>query len=258
MSDSAAIKALVDAMTVGDLSQFIALFMYQGFSPEMVFAHLAKIKKDKNIDSSEFGNDMRSLVVMGVIMGSYNDHNSTKISEDGKRAGDALMEKYDLKKGGVGKDRRAVNLPRIVAAFPIFTINVVLKSPARNYGGPFSADLLPACMKTAVFPSVVPKSIDGNVVKYLLLASTCYTAEQTMAISRFSDAGAAVKNQTRYTEISFNSSMPTDSERVKFIRTLEFSYNALNTVWSKYKDITQKGVSPPSQAEFTAAGLRMI
>lgn len=244
-------------MTIDNLSQFIALFMYQGFSPELVFQHLSKIKTNKNIENSEFLNDMRSLVVMGVVMGSYNSHNSTKISEDGKRAGDALVSKYELKMGGVGKDRRAVNIPRILAAFPTITVSVTLKCPARNYGGPFSADVLPRCMKTAVFPSVVPKTLNSEVVKYLLLASTCYTAEQTMAISKFSDPAAAIANQMRYTEISYGSNVPSDKERLEFIRGLEFSYESLVTVWNKYNEVTKKAVTIPSKDVFTAAGLRM-
>jgi hypothetical protein len=255
MSDINIIVNLIGGMAVEDIETISAMFMYQGFSPEMVFAHLAKIKKDKNIANDEFITDIKTIVVIGAIMGNYNSNNSNKISDEGKAKGDALISKYELKAGGVGQEKKAVNIPRILAAFPIITTKVLSKCTGRNYGDVFGCNALPNFLKNPVFPSLVPTTLPKKVVIMLLTISVCYTTEQTMAIRKVEDVITAYNQQKQYVDISFRSSVPSQEERSTFIKTLPFPHTILATILTRFNEVTKKTVGMPSKKEMTDAGL---
>jgi len=258
MADSIQVQSLVNKIDVDDLAAFTALFMYQGFSPEMVFAHFAKILKEKGIENEEFQTDVKTLLVMGVIMGNYNSNNSSKISDEGKVKGDTLMAKYELKMGGIGKDRKKVNLPRIMAAFPIITTKISLGCPPRNYGGAFGADGLSAVMKTSVFPSLIPSTLPKSITSALLVAANAYATEQTMAISKQKDVKATYAAQLKFTEISYHSSVPSVKDRKSYIKTVEISHGALSTVISTASEILGAKVPMPTKDDMSKANLKMV
>jgi hypothetical protein len=230
MAELQLISTLVNSMEATNLEQYAAIFMYQGFSPDLVFEHLAKIKKEKNISNSEFQGDMKSLIIMGIIMGNYNDNNSNKINPEGKVQGDMLVVKYDLKKGGIGTEKRAVNIPRILAAFSLVTSTFVLQLPPRNYSGVYNADSLNLFFKTSVCPSLIPKTFGQEVLTIFLHLCNSYLTEQTMAIRNMQNAKEAYNYQWRYTNVSHKSSVPAEEERKKHIRKITFSYAVLSDV----------------------------
>jgi hypothetical protein len=255
--DSMTVKGLVEKMDVDGIGALIALFMYQGFSPEMVFQHLAKVVSEGSITNAEFQSDMKALIIIGVVMGNYNSNNSQKISDEGKVKGDALMTKYKLKMGGVGKEKKAVNIPRILAAFPIITSKVALSCPARNYGGAFNADLLSPSMKTPVFPALVPRSSSPST-KIILAASNAYAAEQTMAISGQTNANNAYMGQVKFTTISNESPVPNSRERSSYIKKLEISYSGIEAVIKMVNEVTKKGLAVPAKDEMVKEGFNMV
>lgn len=207
-----------------DVNAFAALFAYAGFNPEMVHAHFAKIKEAKTIDDATFTKDLLTLITLGCVKGNYSEKNSKKVSDEGKKTADALYSKYQMKKGSVGTDVKAITLPRVLSAFPELTTKVVTRCPDKNYPGITSP--LPRFIKNPVFAAMVPSSLDPKVKHALLVIYSCYTAEQTMAITAkttapvkdFSDAYA---KQTTYTEVAHNSSVPPEAIRVhKFKKAL--------------------------------------
>jgi len=255
MSDTSVIQSLVGSMDIGEIGDIIQYFLYQGFSPEMVLKHLAQIKEKGNISNSEFLREIKTMIVIGIIMGNYNDNNSNKISDEGKAKGDALLTKYQMKRGSVGKDKKAITIPRVLATFPIQTTKILSKAGAKNYNDAFGCIVLPTFMKSGVFPSVIPMSLPAVSKKVLLTASACYTAEQSMAISNISDAKEAFNAQKNYTEVSHNSSVPTASERATFFATLIFDYDALSQVIKNFSKIIGQPVAMPSKEDMTSAGV---
>jgi len=259
MSEFQVVISLVDQITDADLYSFVALFMYQGFSPELVFRHLAKIKSDKNISSNEFKNDIKTLIVMGVVMGNYNSNNSKKISDEGKSKGDALFQKYELKMGGIGKDKKMVNLPRLLAAFPITAAKLALSAPARLYGNEFGTNTVARIFQMPVFPSLVPTNMINSHRQALLAVATCYAAEQTMAITQKKDAFESFVRQKDYTKISHTSSVPTNEERKDFLATVDFaSYKEFkNVIDNLNKKLDKKDqIVVPEVASFLAQGIK--
>jgi hypothetical protein len=261
MSDLTSIIALVEGLEISDVEQFAAMFMYQGFSPELVFNHLHEIKKTKNISNSEFQNDIKVLILMGAIMGNYNDNNSNKISPEGKDKGDSLMLKYDLRKGGIGGNKKAVNIPRILSAFPIITSKMTLKCSPREYNGIYSSNSLSNFFKTPVSPSLIPRKLPQEVKTFMLHMCNAYLAEQTMAIRNMSTGLEAYKLQWRFTEISHKSPVPSDEERQQYIKGITFDYSTLSNVVSVINTQhagTSGALVVPSKAVLLKAGLQFI
>lgn len=255
MSDASVIQSLVGSMDIGEIGDIIQYFLYQGFSPEMVLKHLADVKEKSSIPNAEFLRDIKTMIVIGVIMGNFNDNNSNKISDEGKAKGDALLTKYQMKRGSVGKDKKAITIPRILATFPIQTTKILQKAGAKNYSDAFGCTVLPNFMKSGVFPSIVPRSLPSASKKVLLTVSACYTAEQSMTISGVSDAKSAFQSQKNYTEVSHNSSVPSAAERTKFFNDLKFDYDALVTVLSNFGKMVGPPVAIPSKADMVLHGV---
>lgn len=254
------IAKLVMEINVEVIDSFSQLFMYQGFSPESVLAHFQSIKTKKNIPNAEFKNDIAKLITMGVIMGNYNENNSQKIAEEGKATGDALFIKYDMKKGGVGKEKKAVTLPRVLATFPDTTIQMVIKGPEKNYNGPLGANDLDKQFKSAVFPAVVPTNITTTVKVALLAVSTCYTTEQTLAISqdRSKQWPEVMKQQQQYTLASHSSSVPPNDRRKAVFSTFKFNYGTMKQVYNTAKEQIPSMPVFPTESEFKNAGVVLV
>lgn len=254
MSDSAVVQQLVEGLDLSSIKDVIALFVYEGFNPQMVLAHLARIKKDKAIDGTTFASEIGTLLAVGCVMGNYNGHNKTKISEAGRKKADELFKKYEITEGGASNNRKCVNIPRLMATFPIPATKILMQAPAKEYGGAFHCSSLPQVMKNPLFPSLVPKSLDNAVKGYLLLVSNCYTAEQTMALRKITDPVEAYENQKPYTRISHDSIVPSDSERREFLKGFSFKVEDLKRVSDKYAELAKTPISVPSAADFIKAG----
>lgn len=253
MADITKTVDLVNAIDASEMDAFIALFMYQGFNPEMVMRHLAQVRHEHNIPDHEFKKDIKTIISMGVIMGNYNKNNSSKISDEGKTEGDRLITKYKIKSGGVGREKKSVTIPRILATFPIIASRLQEHCPVRDYGGELSANFLPRCMKVSVFPSLVPRGLQQEVKVCLLACFTCYSTEQTLAISKRTDVQKAFNDQKKYTDISYSSMVPTDAEREKHFSKLTFDHQALEKVAAAAEKALSIKITVPSTEVFRAA-----
>lgn len=220
MSSANQLHSLTTTIKIGadDVSEFVALFAYAGFNPEMIHEHFLKITKDKGISDDVFLKDLKTLIVLGAMKGNYTMKNSGKISEDGKNMADKLYATYQLKKGSVGTDKKSITLPRILSAFPEITTRIVLKCPDKNYGSRTNG--LSKFMKNPVFAAMVPTTLDEAVRKFFLELYNVYSAEQTMVISKEANFEVAKKAQQQYTDIAHGSSVPDEKTRVSFFKAM--------------------------------------
>lgn len=251
---------LFASLDVSDVDELSADFMYEGFSAEVVMEHLKRVKDEKNISDADFSKDIKLLVIIAAVMGNVNAKNREKISDSGKNKVTAILEKYGLSMGGAGGKRATINLPRVSATFPILTVTIVKSMKfERNYGNVFLCHSLPKFMKTSTFPGVIPQGLNSKVRDVLLIASTCYSSEQTIALKRdtkkYEDVLAAYSEQVTYVNLSHNSPIPGEDERMKFIKTLTFDVSAILTVVAKYAALSGVSVADCTTTDFTNAGL---
>lgn len=207
---------LVSGTATNGLEEFTTLFAYEGFNPEMIHAHFAKIINDDGITDQDFANDMRALITLGAMKGNYTLRNAGKISDAGKTKADGLYKKYKLKQGSLMGDKKAIILPRVLSAFPELTTKVILKVAPRDFGNRTSR--LPKFMKNPVFPSLIPKSLDSSLVSTLLWLYTVYSADQSIVISSEKNFEDAFANQKKYVTIAFNSSVPSEAVRISMFK----------------------------------------
>lgn len=236
-----------------------ASFMYEGFNADQVMQHLMGYKLKNSVSDDAFVRDVVDIITLGAIMGNYNANNKTKISEDGRRSADKLMEKYGLSEGGAQGNRKIINVPRVMATFPDITVVVVNKVPfERNYGNQFLCVDLPKFMKTSVFPAIIPKRLNVSVKKALLLACTCYSAEQTMALRNTDDAVAAFGAQKRFTQLSHDSAFPKQSVRETVIKSFVYDFEAIMRVVNKVTILASLEPLAVTREDFVNAGLALV
>lgn len=245
---ASAVYDLLSSVSADGMDEFVTLFAYEGFNPEMVHEHFAKIRETQGIGSDEFVNDMRALITLGAMKGNYTLRNAGKISEEGRRKADALYKKYKLKQGSLGSDKKAVTLPRILSAFPELTTRVVLKAPVRDFGT--QTGQLARIMKNPVFPSLVPKSMDGPAAQTLLYLYTVYSADQSIAISQVKDFGEAFAAQSQFVTIAFNSSVPAEATRKIMIK------GRIEEIVAAVSALKTMTVGTPPAKRVDAAGMR--
>jgi hypothetical protein len=216
MSSPQDVYAMLSGASATGMEQFTTLFAYEGFNPEMIHAHFAKIMEEANIGQEEFINDMRALITLGGMKGNYTLRNAGKISEAGRKKADSLYKKYKLKQGSLAGDKKAIILPRVLSAFPELTTKVILKLEPRNFGT--KTTKLPKFMKNPVFPALVPKSLDGRLIRTLLWLYTVYSADQSLVISKQKDFDEAFSVQDGFVTIAFNSTIPSEEMRASMFR----------------------------------------
>nr|WMV64407.1 nucleocapsid [Uromyces fabae virus] len=234
MSNSEQIRELINSLDASDIGNIASLFAYQGFSADLVLAHLLGIKTGKKISDREFKSDLKHLLVASVVMGNVTKNNIDKISSEGRQKIDNLMMKYDIKKGSISNaGKKAVTLPRLAATFPIQISKFQLGINEKNYNNELGASSLPACFKVSVFPSLIPKSFKIEIQHALLVISNAYSTEQSLAIGKKKDISIVYREQWNFTNIAFNSSMPKDSDRFEYINQLTFDFDSMKTVFAK-------------------------
>jgi hypothetical protein len=216
MSEATKLHELTANLVISEssIAEFISLFAYAGFNPEMVHDHFSKIKTQKNISNPDFQNDIQAIIALGATKGNITVRNSSKISEAGRTVLDRLFTTYQMKKGSIGTDRRAVTLPRVLSAFPELTSKVVLRCPDKNFG--YRTNALSRFVKNPVFAAMVPSSLEISVKSFFLAIYNVYSAEQTLTISKVSDFQEALNKQVQYTDIAHNSSVPTEKDRISY------------------------------------------
>lgn len=231
-------KGDVEALKSEEFDQF----QYQGFDPMKIVQSLAKSKADGNIDDVQFKNDVYKMVAIGIIKGSVNDHNMTKMSDDGKGDLNTLMKTYGIAKGGGrGKASSVITFPRVMATFPDIAVRLVsVIGPKEFNGGPLLSSRLPHFLKVQVFPAVIPRNLHADAKKMLLTASLCYSIDQTTQISQLKspDLKQLAATQGNFTMVGHQSPVPSAGVRSGVFKTLkvEESYGAILSVLRDYKE----------------------
>lgn len=239
---------MISSASTDGMDEFLTMFAYEGFNPEMVHRHFASIMESQGISQGEFVNDMRALITLGALKGNYTMRNSGKISEAGKAKADLLYSKYRMKIGSLGGDKKAIILPRVLSAFPELTTKVILRSPDRNFGTITNG--LPKLFKNPVFPALVPHGLSNKVVDTLLWIYTVYSAEQSMAISTVKDFGDAFTAQKQFVTIAYNSTHPVEPTRVRMMKA---SIEDIASAVSGAKEYPEKPPGAVGAAEARAA-----
>nr|QYF49531.1 MAG: nucleocapsid [Hubei sediment phenui-like virus 1] len=242
---------MVSTASIDEVGTFVSLFAYEGFNPELVHQHMMMIKNDMGISDNEFVKDMLALVTLGALKGNYTARNAAKISDEGRKKADDLYKRYKMKTGGLGGDKKAIILPRVMAAFPELTTRVIVKSPPRDFGT--QTGFLPTIMKNPVFPTLVPQGMETGAAQTLLYLYTVYSADQSVAISQIKDFDACFSTQRSYVTISFNSTVPPEATRISMIKKAK---EVLVEAVSKGKSL--KVGEPPSMRVDAAAMRKAI
>lgn len=259
------IYALVsNAINAIDITTFdlerVNIFKYEGFDPLAIAVSLYDKKTEMSLSDSDFANDIVDMIGLGIYKGSVNSHNLKKMSGIGKGRAEDLMKRYDIKsaKPGSATNSKLVTFPRIMAAFPQYTIQLTIRLGGKDYiGGPMQSYELPDCMKSQVFPSILPIELDKDLKTFLMRASIAYGIDQTVAIankqSRGKDLFTLFKEQERWTLIAANSSVPPNEDRLNLFRSLKLDYIAINKVVSVLKGkVPEANLISLSEAQFNA------
>lgn len=268
MSEINIILELVAEIDVAGVEVDIRAFRYQGFDPETVLRHFIDVRSKRSISQENFKLDLRSLIAAGIVMGNVTDRNIEKISKEGKDKLNKLYVKYGLKKGGVGRQRDAITLPRIMSTFPILASKCLAYTTPRSYGNELGCSNLPDCMKLSVFPSLIPLNFNINIKKILLTLSAAYTTEQSIAISDNDnengdqpDVGSIFMKQYDFATISHKSSYPSNEDRVDYFRSLVFHYDKMNEVYEiivgKVNHMFHTKIEFPELKTFVNLGMKM-
>lgn len=242
----------VEALRAEDYEQF----QFQGFDPIKLASALLKIKNNKTITESEFFEDVFKMVAIGMIKGSVNEHNLTKMSDEGKNSITTLNTKYGIKLGGgQGQASDVITYPRVMATFPDIAVRMSKVLGPKDFpGGPMLSSRLPDVLRVQVFPSTIPKDLPAPLRKMLLTASLCYSIDQTIQISKMTepDLKAVAGKQSNFVLIGHNSPVPsTEIRRHVFKSTgLSSQYDAIASVLTDYKSKIDSSFAILSESEF--------
>lgn len=224
-------------------SEDFEIFQYQGFDPIKLATALLKIKKDKNISDNDFSADVFKMVAIGMIKGSVNEHNKSKMSDAGQASVSSLNERYGIKLGGGrGQGSSVITYPRVMATFPDIAVRMTKVIGGKEFrGGPLLSTRLPEFMKIQVFPSLIPKNINRDVKSMLMAACLCYSIDQTVQISRMDkpDLKQLASSQGNFVMIGHQSPVPADPvRRTVFIGlAVGGSYKRIVSVLNDYKKL---------------------
>jgi len=260
MASSPEISRILDLINRHDIEALKAetfdQFQYQGFNPIKIIESLAKVKSQQNVSDTQFKDDVCSMVAIGMIKGSVNSHNLTKMSEEGKKQLTDLNTKYQIQMGGGrGLPASQITYPRVMAAFPQIAVRMVaVVGPKEFSGGPMLSGRLPDCMKIQVFPPVVPRELNADVKKMLLCASLCYSIDQTVQINAMSefDEKVIASTQGNFIQVGHMSPVPDDDTRKNVFGSLNLGdeYEKIAAVLRTYQEKIDPNLKILSKGDF--------
>jgi hypothetical protein len=198
-------------------------FEFDGFDPQMVWRQVAFVKKRDGLDDATIKKEVGTLVGIGILKGNISSKNWNNLSDAARQALNYLFKRYGIV---MKSDRKkvAMTIPRFVAAFP-YIASVISREKPKNFTGIFGSDRLPGIMKHTAFASLVP--IGTSITPMLLAACTAYSCDQTIVLKNLNitttDKVAVekiIREQGRFTQLSFNSSAVTSTRRPEFVRDL--------------------------------------
>jgi hypothetical protein len=238
----------LDVVAIGE--GLFEKYYYQGFDPKKTVEALARKKTENGVSDVEFGKDVAQIIAIGMLKGSINKDNRQKMSDDGKKALEMLMKKYAIPEGG-GRNRAAnvITFPRVVAAFPNVGIKLVDVIGPKDFSGPFNSSILPPKMRFQGFPAVIPKTLNEDIKKFFLMAALAYSSDMTWTINseaKKNGESAVARDQWKFVELSNNSVIPDEQERIKVFlssKVLSKFENTTNVV-KKIVGILGEGAIP--------------
>lgn len=254
------LERIIQVVNSGDVESLKAevfdQFQYQGFDPYKIVQTLLKIKKDKSISDTDFRTHIYTMVAIGMIKGSVNEHNITKMADEGQQGIKDLSQRYNVKMGGGrGQPSGVITYPRIMATFPDIAIRLVkVIGPKEFRGGPMLSTRLPSYMQVQVFPAIIPRDIGENAKRVLLTASLCYSIDQSVQISRLQnpDLKALAATQSNFVNVGHNSPVPSPEIRKNIFSGLSLSsdYDSIISVLHDYKSKVDDAFVIPTKAAF--------
>lgn len=178
------------------------------------------------------------------------------MSDSGKTELREMIAKYGIKMGGgQGLASNVITFPRVMAAFPDIAVRLVsVVGPKVFSGGPMGSSRLPEYMQVQVFPAVIPRDLDSDVKTTLMVASLCYSIDQTIQISQMQ--GPNLKElsatQSNFTNISHRSPVPAEDVRKKVFNGLSLAkdYSKIRMVLESYKANVDPGFDIMSENQF--------
>jgi hypothetical protein len=243
--NKADIEKIIQLVNEGDIESLKASefeqFQYQGFDPYKIVQSIMQVKTAKNIPDDSFKKDIFTMVAVGMIKGSVNEHNINKMSDAGKTDLRDLISRYGIKMGGGrGQPAGVITFPRVMATFPDVAIRLVkIIGPKEFQGGPMLSTRLPDYMEVQVFPAIIPLNVDSDIKRMLLTASLCYSIDQTTQISQLKDPDLKLLSatQSNFTNVGHRSPVPPADIRRSVFNSLNISndYGKIVSVLNDYK-----------------------
>jgi len=263
MSDNRAdLEKLIQIINDGEIEKLrteeFEQFQYQGFDPMKIVNSLLKVKREKEVGDDDFMKDVSTMVAVGMIKGSVNDHNMTKMSDAGKTDLNNLMIKYGIiKGGGKGQSSSLITFPRVMATFPDVCVRLVpIIGPKEFRGGIMNSSYLPDFMQVQVFPAIIPRKCNPNLKKVLLTASLCYSIDQTIQISRIQDPNAKTiaQLQGRFIDVGHTSPVPFEEIRTRVFNSLGIQkhYQSISIVIETYRTLVDPLYPMLTEATFNS------
>lgn len=254
------IERIIQLVNTGDVESLKASefeqFQYQGFDPFKIVSALLSIKTNKNISDGDFTKNVFTMVAVGMIKGSVNEHNINKMSDAGKTDLRDIISKYGIKMGGGrGQPSGVITFPRVMATFPDIAIRLVkIIGPKEFRGGPLGSTRLPSYMQVQVFPAIIPKDVDLDIKKILLTASLCYSIDQSVQISQLQspDLMQLSAAQSNFINVGNNSPVPSDDIRKQVFNSLSFieDYEKIVLVLQDYKEKIDSSFTIMTKSQF--------
>lgn len=195
------------------------LFSYQGFDADNIYKALALVMKKKNIDMDMFVGDLSMMLVIQHLRGNVHEKHLKNFTPEAKRLINELYTRWNIARNVTGKDRFSVTLPRIAACYPYQSAQVA-KAIKKDFTGPFNSGLLPDCMKSVSFASIIPQNTEYGTI--LELAYNLFTSDQTYTLQKKSNVTsrdeltALYNSQMKYTRIGVESSVVSNQETRKY------------------------------------------
>jgi hypothetical protein len=241
------LETLIQLINAGDVEELkksdFEQFQYQGFDPFRIVESLLRVKKSRSLSDKDFAKDVYTMVAVGMIKGSVNAHNMTKMSDEGKTDLKSLMDKYGVQTGGgKGKSSALVTFPRVMATFPDVAIKLVsVIGPKEFRGGPMQSTNLPESLQVQVFPAIIPREIGREAKTFLMTAALCYSIDQTIQISQIKEPNLQdiANTQSRFVNVGHQSPVPSENVRASVFKSLNITnfYDQILVVLTKYRQL---------------------
>lgn len=196
------------------------IFEYEGFDPDMVYRHLALVRKELvkgGYTDETFKDDLFMIIGLQVYKGNVTTTNFGSFTDEGKKAIKELFSSFHISLKHTDNKKTAATVTRIAACFPFQTC-IIASKKARAFTGPFGSSRLPKCMLNSVFASMIP--INLEITKMLKYAITCFSCDQSIVLKKGNtmtikedDRLNMIVEQDKFSTMALNSPVMTNENR---------------------------------------------